>query len=115
MRKGFVILLCCFMTLACRRPTPVFIDVERATLYHGQTAISLYDNFGAPQKHFIDPFGIHELRYKFEEVQRRDLGKKYYFCELVVYLDEDVVVDWQWRGNKCHIEVDEKDFYLDEN
>jgi len=99
--------------MGCRKQTPVFIDVERTTLYHGQTVVSLYDNFGAPQKHFMDPFGIHELRYKFEDIQARDLRKKYYFCELVVYLDEDVVIDWQWRGNKCHIEVDEKDFYLD--
>ncbi|MBP5343969.1 MAG: hypothetical protein J6Y85_02720 [Alphaproteobacteria bacterium] len=115
MKKGLAVLLCCFVVLACRKQTPVFIDVERATLYHGQSAVSLYDNFGAPQKHYMDPYGIHEVYYKFEDIQQRNLKKKYYFCDLAVYLDDDVVIDWQWRGNKCHVEVDEKEFYLDED
>ena len=99
MKKGFAVLLLCLFVFGCRIPSPVFLDIERATIYHGQTVMSLYDNFGAPQKHFMDPYGIHELRYLFEDIQDRNRTKRYFFCELVVYLDDDIVVDWQWRGN----------------
>ena len=113
MKNVLVSLLCCLGIVACRRVSPVYIDVERSTLYHGQTVVSVYDNFGVPKKQFIDMYGVRELHYKFEEIQQYQLDKKFCFCDLIVYLDDDIVVDWEWRGNKCHVEVEERDFTLD--
>ena len=113
MKRILIMLVGCLCLGACRRPIPVFIDVERATIYHGQTVTSLYENFGIPKKQSIEPYNIRILYYKFEEIQQRELGKKHLFCDLTVRLDDDVVIDWEWNGNKCHVEVDEKDFYLD--
>ena len=113
MRKSLIVLLACFMVLACRKQTPAFIDVERSTIYHGQTVVSLYDNFGPPRTHAIDPYGVRELHYKSEDIQNRGLDKKYYFCDLFVYLDDDIVIDWIWTGNKCHINAVKKDFYIE--
>jgi len=113
MRGTLIILLSCLCVAACRRPVPVFVDVERSTLYHGQTVTSLYDNFGVPRKQSMTPYGVRALYYKFEDIQNREFGKKYLFCDLIVCLDDDIVIDWIWSGNKCHVEVDEKDFYLE--
>ena len=65
MRKGLAYLSLCLLVLGCRIQQPVYIDVERATVYHGQSVTSLYDNFGAPQKHHLDPYGIHGKKILF--------------------------------------------------
>ena len=102
-----------FMLSACRIDDVIPVEVERSTIYHGQTLESLYDNFGVPDKQYIDPYGIRQLYYTQQSILQQGVNHHAYFCDFVVYADEGIVIDWQYRGNRCRIEAVEKEFYLD--
>lgn len=111
-RKTFIFSLLALLS-ACRVSESFPIDVERATIYHGQTVASLYDNFGVPTKQFVDNWGIREYHYEQQSFLRKGVNNYVYYCDFVVYTDEGIVIDWQFRGNRCPVEATEKEFYLD--
>ena len=113
MRDKLLLLPLFLFLTACRVDDIVPIEVERSTIYHGQTLASLYDNFGVPTKQYIDPYGIRELHYDTQSLLRRGVDNYIYFCDFVVYSDEGIVIDWKYRGNRCRVQNTEKEFYLE--
>ena len=113
MQKRFIMFLLLFFLGACRVDDVEPITVERATIYHGQTVASLYDNFGPPTSQYVDNWGIREYHYTRQSFLRRNVNNYVYYCDFVVYTDEGIVIDWQFRGNRCSIEPIEKEFYLE--
>lgn len=111
-RKSLILSLF-LMCAACRVDDVIPIEVERATIYHGQTVASLYDNFGVPTSQFVDNWGIREYHYRRQSFLQKGVDTYVYYCDFVVYTDEGIVVDWKFRGNMCPIEVTEKEFYLE--
>ena len=111
-RKSLILSLS-LLCAACRVDDIIPIEVERATIYHGQTVASLYDNFGVPTSQFVDNWGIREYHYTRQSFLRKGVNNYVYYCDFVVYTDEGIVVDWQYRGNMCPIEPVEKEFYLE--
>ncbi|MBQ3695507.1 MAG: hypothetical protein II938_00850 [Alphaproteobacteria bacterium] len=112
MKKGLALALF-FLLGACRVDDAVFIDVERSTIYHGQTVASLYDNFGVPTSQYVDKWGIREYHYDNQSFLRRGVNNYVYYCDFIVYTDEGIVIDWKFRGNRCPVEATEKEFYLE--
>ena len=113
MMRYILMIVLFLMVSACRIDDSIPIDVERSTIYHGQTLESLYDNFGVPDKQAIDPYGIRLLYYTNQSIIRIGVNHRAYYCDFVVYTDEGIVIDWAFRGNRCRIEETEKEFYLD--
>ena len=113
MMKRIIALSLFLMLAACRIDDAIPIDVERSTIYRGQTLESLYDNFGVPSKQAIDPYGIRALFYTQQSIIRRGVNHYIYYCDFVVYSDEGIVIDWDFRGNRCRIEPILKEFYLE--
>ncbi len=111
-RSFFALILFLFLT-ACRVDDVVFIDVERSMVYHGQTVASLFENFGVPTSQYVDQWGIREYHYDHQSFLKRGVNNYIYYCDFVVYTDEGIVIDWQFRGNRCPIEATEKEFYLE--
>ncbi len=107
------VLFCILCLLsACRIQDTFPIEVERSTIYHGQTLASLYDNFGVPDKQYIDAYGIRELHYNQQSVLKKGVDSHTYFCDFIVYTDEGIVIDWKYRGNRCRIEEAKKDVIM---
>ena len=104
MIRLLIILSVSLLLSACRVDDVIPIEIERSTIYHGQTLASLYDNFGVPDKQHIDPYGIRELHYNQQSILRKGVDNYAYFCDFVVYTDEGIVIDWQFRGNRCRVE-----------
>lgn len=111
-QKVFVISLF-LLCAACRVDDIIPIEVERSTIYHGQTVASLYDNFGVPTSQYVDDWGIREYHYDHQSFLRKGVNNYVYYCDFVVYTDEGIVIDWKFRGNRCPIEATEKEFYLE--
>ena len=103
----------CLLLAACRVDDIVPVEVDRAMVYHGQTVSSLFENFGVPSKQFVDFWGIREYHYNHQSFMKRGVNSYMYYCDFVVYTDEGIVVDWQFRGNRCPVEATEKEFYLE--
>ena len=110
LRKIFI-LLSLFWLVGCASDF-VFIDVERSTLYCGQTVASLFDNFGVPSKQHLDYWGIREYHYKHQRFLKKGVEDYIFYCDLVVYTDDGLVIDWEYRGNQCAVEVKEPDWFL---
>ena len=110
-KRVFILFLFVFLS-ACRVDDIIPIEVERSTIYHGQTLASLYDNFGVPDKQHIDPYGIRELHYNAQSILRKGVDNYVYFCDFVVYTDEGIVIDWQFRGNRCRVEEAKNDMLV---
>ena len=108
-----LMILMLFVCTACRVDDIIPIEVERSTVYHGQTVASLYDNFGVPTSQYVDNMGIREYHYDHQSFLRRGVNNYIYYCDFIVYTDEGIVIDWQFRGNRCPIEATEKEFYLE--
>ena len=113
MMKRLLVFTFLFLLTACRVDDVVFVDVERSSIYHGQTVASLYENFGVPTSQYVDQWGIREYHYDHQSFLRRGVNNYVYYCDFVVYTDEGIVIDWQFRGNRCAVKETEKEFYLE--
>ncbi len=85
-------------------PTAVFIPVERGVIYNGQTVASLFDNFGVPNKKYVDNYGIVEYHYTHQNIVKRGTDNFVYFCDFIAYTDEGIVIDWVYYGNSCSMQ-----------
>ena len=113
MWKKSLFLLLFLACTACRVDDIIPIEVERSTIYHGQTVASLYDNFGVPSSQYVDAWGIREYHYNHQSFLHRGVDSYVYYCDFIVYTDEGIVIDWKFRGNMCPVEATEKEFYLE--
>ena len=111
MLKKVLICLCFLGLSACRTPPPPR-DVERSTIYCGQSVVSLFDNFGVPTHQHVNDWGIREYHYHNQRLLKKGVDNYIYYCDFVVYTDDGYVVDWQFLGNKCSIETWEPDTFL---
>ena len=106
------ILFLLLLTLSACRSNIVPIEVQRSTLYCGQSVVSLFDNFGVPNKQHLNDWGEREYHYYHQRFAKRGLENLINYCDLIVYTSEGFVVDWQFRGTNCAIEVLEPDWFL---
>ena len=107
MLKKVSILFCFLALTGCYVPDIVPIEVERSSIYCGQTVVSLFENFGVPNSQHVDPSGIREYHYNPQRILKKGVDNYIYYCDFVVYTDDGIVVDWAFRGNRCAIETPE--------
>ena len=109
MRKRIFIYLTLFLLTACRNDI-IPIDVQRSTIYCGQSVVSLFDNFGVPSKQHINNWGQREYHYYHQRFMKRGLDNYIFYCDFIVYTNDGFVENWQFRGNNCAIETLEPDW-----
>ena len=105
-----------FILTACSRPDIIEIPVSRSQIYYGQSVENLYDNFGAPKKAVQYAYGVVEYTFVTENIVKEHLDKRLLYCNLLVYAQNNRVIDWKMEGNNCNVkEPDPKVIrYLDE-
>jgi len=82
---------------------------SRSLVYRGQTTWDMYENFGAPDFAVrVSPEETHFI-YRREEVTR-DWTRMYFdWCDMAIVTVNDRVVDWNFSGNQCTINVGDEE------
>ena len=112
-----IILGCTLLIIgACSRPNIIETPLSRSQIYYGQSVANLYDNFGAPKKAKQYAYGVIEYTFITENIAVEHLDKRLLYCNLWVYAQNNLVIDWKFEGNNCNVkEPDPKVVrYLDE-
>ncbi len=99
--KKIYILAVLFLLSACLPASPIQNEISRSQIYYGQTLADLYENFGAPQQRERLPNGVGMYVYNQQEVVSERVEKFFYDCKLRVFVKDDHVIDWDWKGNNC--------------
>ena len=96
----FIFLTACIKERAFIRP-----DVFRSQIFYGQTVAELQDNFGVPSK--AERFAYDVIVYTFDkqDIVAGRVDKVVKNCNLRVFVQNDRVIDWEWKGNNCQFKV----------
>ncbi|MBO7244146.1 MAG: hypothetical protein J6V53_02545 [Alphaproteobacteria bacterium] len=91
------------LTGGCGFQDYVHTTEPRSTIYIGQTAADVYENFGMPTK--IKRLGNNKqiLIYHKQEIEKDWAYRYFHECELKFYMEDDRLVDWSKRGDMCAV------------
>lgn len=99
--KKFCFLAILFLLSACIPTPPIQNEISRSQIYYGQTLADLYENFGAPQLRERLPNDVNMYVFNQQEIVSERVEKFFYDCKLRVFVQNDHVIDWDWKGNNC--------------
>ncbi len=103
MKKG---ILCALLLLTgCIKTYTIKPEVSRSQIFYGQTVAELQDNFGVPSK--AERFAYDVIVYTFDkqDIVAGRVDKIVKNCNLRVFVQNDRVIDWEWKGNNCQFKV----------
>ena len=88
---------------ACGFQDYVHTSEPRSTIYIGQTAADVYENFGMPTK--IERIDVNKqiLIYHKQEIEKDWAYRYFHECELKFYMEDDRVADWSKKGDICAV------------
>ena len=91
------------LTTGCSFQEYVHTTEPRSTIYIGQTAADVYENFGAPTK--IERLDKNKqiLIYHKQEIEKDWSYRYFHECELKFYMVDDRLEDWSKRGDICAV------------
>lgn len=91
------------LTTGCSFQDYVHTTEPRSTIYIGQTAADVYENFGAPTK--IERLAENKqiLIYHKQEIEKDWSYRYFHECELKFYMVDDRLEDWSKRGDICAV------------
>lgn len=99
-------ILCVFLFLtACIKTSFVKPEISRSQIFYGQTIADLQDNFGIPQKAERFPYDVVVYTYDRQDIVEGRTDKIVKNCILRVYVQDERVIDWEWKGNNCQFKV----------
>ena len=91
------------LTTGCGFQEYVHTTEPRSTIYIGQTAADVYENFGVPTKKEILSENEQVLTYHKQEIEKDWSYRYFHECELKFYMKDDRLVDWVKRGDICAV------------
>ena len=97
----------------CSRPNIIEVPVSRSQIYYGQSVADLYDNFGAPKKAVRYAYDVVEYTFVTENISVENTDKRLLYCNMWVYAQNNIVIDWKSEGNNCHFQEAKVHRYLD--
>lgn len=91
------------LTAGCGFQDYVHTNEPRSTIYVGQTAADVYENFGRPTK--IERIAQNKqiLVYHKQEIEKDWSYRYFHECKLKFYMEDDRLVDWQKEGDICSV------------
>ena len=104
--KKYLSLTFCFSSLlltACTTGNFVHTTEPRSTVYIGQPAADVYENFGRPTKKERISENEQILIYSKQEIEKDWAYRYLHSCELKFFMKDDRVVDWSSEGDMCAI------------
>lgn len=105
MKKNFLLsfVTTLLLTTGCSFQEYVHTTEPRSTIYIGQTAADVYENFGAPTK--IERLDENKqiLIYHKQEIEKDWSYRYFHECELKFYMVDDRLEDWSKRGDICAV------------
>lgn len=123
MKKNFFLSFTVLSLLigGCSFQEYVHTTEPRSTIYIGQTAADVYENFGVPTK--IERLDTNKqiLIYHKQEIEKDWSYRYFHECELKFYMVDDRVQDWSKKGDMCAVKelssASERPYFnlLDEN